>query len=78
LILSKSGETKFTPDVIVIVPFKQDVFEIKQSRSISIDNYNYYVITNEIKEQGTLKNQFISRYNIKYSDDNVSIKPVEL
>ena len=76
LVLSKSGETKFTPDVIVVVPFKQNV--IKYKLVTTIGDYNYYVITDEIKEQGTLKNQFISSYNIKYSDSDVSIKPVEL
>jgi hypothetical protein len=75
-VLAKSGETKFTPDVIVIVPFKQGIIENKSVTQIG--DYNYYVITNEIKEQGTLKNQFISSYNIKYSDNDVSIKPVEL
>jgi hypothetical protein len=76
LVLAKSGETKFTPDVIVVVPLKQNV--IKTQSVTPIGSYNYYVITNEIKEHGTLKNQFISSYNIKYSSNDVSIKPVEL
>jgi len=48
LVLSKSGETKFTPDVIVVVPFKQNV--IKYKLVTTIGDYNYYVITDEIKE----------------------------
>ena len=76
LVLAKSGETKFTPDVIVIVPLKQNVIKTKSVSSIG--NYNYYVIDDGIKEHGTLNNQFISKYNIKYVDTDIVIKPVEL